>query len=406
MIARNGEVTVSPKGSYSFPYGAAAMTRRLAEISHTKDPESERSALAATMKEEFEQAYQHLDLPQSLQNQAKRYGLKLYLSGGGFRGWGYLLMREHKNSPYPVPIINGFQVSKREFENIVNVQEVAATQDVFRVSKRRAEQVPAVAFLVETLVEALPMIEEIRFCQGGVREGYLYGMLDAQTKAMDPLVAATAKYANPSSAEIAELLNRALPGENSLGRFLPSTFRAPLIRALADMMFVHSSLSKESRSLAALYTPITGGLASAHGVSHVDRTLLALMLCRRWDGDLAPPHDQQHSRLQHLLTAQEVFWSHYLGSVAELIGHVYPAGQVVQPRVQFDAAWAEGLGKKGLEQGVTLMIHVRQHDAMTAPDVLREAIKKVEGLGKKKNRIGGRDGFGVPIEVSVERDLP
>jgi retrograde regulation protein 2 len=174
------------------------------------------------------------------------------------------------------------------------------------------------------------------------------------------------------------------------------------------MMFVHSSLPKESASLAALYTPITGQLASAHGISHADRALLALMLCYRWGSDLAPPHDLLQSRLRAIVTPQEVWWCHYIGTIAKLIGDVYPAGVIPnkQQRLQFEATWAEGLGKKGLAQGVVLMIHAKHQEPMTASDVLRDAIVKIESVGKKKNRIGGRDGFGVPVDVHVERDLP
>jgi retrograde regulation protein 2 len=405
MISENGNVQTSPKGSFSFPYGAAAMSRQLADLSTSDIPESARDELAATMKQNFRQAYAELELPPSLRAKAKSGSLSLYLSGGGFRGWGYLLLSQHKISPYPIPLINGFQVTKQDFQNIADIQTVAAEQEIFRISKRRAAQVPAVAFLVDVLVDALPMIKDIRFCQGGVREGFLFDSLDTETKAMDPLPAASSRYSGPSSADIAELLMTALPGENDLGRFLPDSFTSPVIRALADMMYVHSSLPKESTSLAALYAPITGQLASAHGISHTNRAILSLVLCQRWDSDLAPPHDLLKARLRQVLTPQEAFWCNYLGSVAKIVGDVYPAGRISQPRLKFEAHWSSGLGKKGLHHGVVLTIHAKEGDSMTTPDVLRNAIEKIESVGKKKNRIGGRSGFGVPIEVSINRDL-
>lgn len=407
MIAKDGDVQTSPKGSASFPYGAAALTRQLADIANSKNSDQARVDLAFSMKQSFRQAYADLAMPASLQAKAKSGGMTLYLSGGGFRGWGYLLMSQHKIHPYPVPIINGFQVRSREFQNTESIQAVAIEQEVFRVSKRRASQVPAVAFLVNVLIDALPMIDEIRFCQGGVREGFLYDSLDRKTKAMDPLPAASATFASPSSPEIAELLFSALPGENDLGRMVPASFTRPFIRALADMLFAHSSLSKESTSLSALYAPITGLLASAHGVSHTDRALLSLALCERWDGGLPPPHDDVQSRLRAIVTPQEVFWCNYIGSVAKFVGDVYPAGRITTPRLRFQAAWATGLGKRGLDQGVSLVISMRENDPLTAPDVLRLAVEKIEAVGKRKNRIGGKDhGFGVPVDVSLERTLP
>ena len=55
MIAKDGNVEISPRGSVSFPYGAAAMTRRLAEVdAHAK------AQLAEEMKANFIQAYHQL----------------------------------------------------------------------------------------------------------------------------------------------------------------------------------------------------------------------------------------------------------------------------------------------------------------------------------------------------------
>src|SRR2546423_1528574 len=171
MISEAGKVETSPKGSFSLPYGAAAMTRKLAEVE--QQDQAAKIKLEDEMKANFRQAYKDLEIPQSLLTKADRNGgFTLYLSGGGFRGWGYLLMSQHKVSPYPIPIINGFQVNKSDFQNIAQIETVAAEQEIFRVSKRRATQVPAVAFLVNVLVDALPDIREIRFCQGGVREGF------------------------------------------------------------------------------------------------------------------------------------------------------------------------------------------------------------------------------------------
>lgn len=265
------------------------MSRQLAEIDAQAHSGKAQAELKRQMKQQFQQAYDELELPESLQHQAEHGGLTLYLSGGGFRGWGYLLMSQHKVSPYPIPIINGFHVQKREFQQTAEISTVAAEESIFRISKRRAAQVPAVAFLVNVLIEALPMIQHVRFCQGGVREGFLFDTLDPATKALDPLQAATAQYGTASASHIASLLISGLPGENDLGRYVPPTFTPAFVRSVADMMYLHCPVPKESRSLAALQAPLTGVLASAHGISHADRALLALVLARRWNVDLAPP---------------------------------------------------------------------------------------------------------------------
>jgi retrograde regulation protein 2 len=128
------------------------------------------------------------------------------------------------------------------------------------------------------------------------------------------------------------------------------------------------------------------------------------MLCQRWDGELPPPHNLLQDRLRALLTRQEVFWCAYLGKVANLVGHVYPAGKIGDvERIQLKAKWAKGLGKKGLEQGVVLLVGVKVDDPMTATEVLKPFVESIEAVAKKKQRIGGRDGWYVTIEVEVER---
>ena len=411
MIAKDGHVDISPKGSFSFPYGAAALTREFEALEFAEKPAAKgsdpRAELVEKMKQQFRQAYDDLELPDSLRHKAHHGGLTLYLSGGGFRGWGYLLMSQHKVSPYPIPIINGFHVAKREFQQTAEISALAAEESVFRISKRRAAQVPAVAFLVNVLVDALPMIQHVRFCQGGVREGFLFDTLAAPIKALDPLPAATSQFGTPSAADLAELLWSGLPGENHFNRSLPATFTPGLVRAVADMMYMHLPLPKESRSLAALHAPLTGVLASAHGVSHADRALLALALCRRWNADLPPPYSALQTRLCATLSHQEAFWANYLGSLAGLVGSVYPAGHIPNGRVRlkFAAHWADGLGKKGLHQGVTVDMKMRKEDPMTTPMAINPAVDELEKLGKKKNRVGGEHGFGVPIEVSIDRAL-
>ncbi|KIW10871.1 hypothetical protein PV08_10170 [Exophiala spinifera] len=446
MLSRNGTVETSPRGSISFPYGAAALTRLLSELSQPQQSSSGSASplslsfnslnlfkfksnsspsasplepplptsienLEQTMISQFRQAYADLygDMPEALRYKAKHGGLTLYLSGGGFRGWGYLLMSQHKVNPYPIPIINGFSAAKREFQQTREISAVAAEESAFRISRRRAAQVPAVAFLVNVLVEAVPVITNVRFCQGGVREGFLFDTLSREVRAQDPLVAATQQFAGTSADEIGETLFSAIPGENNLNREVPGTIGGrTLARAVAGLMFLGTVIgNKESRSVGALCLPITGVLAGAHGVSHSQRALLALVLCARWGGDLPPPYDDLERRLQGLLTKQEIWWATYLGRVAGLVGAVYPAGRIgSKRRLKLKAYWSEGLGKNGLAQGVVLEVKCTNDDVFTDPDVLRPLIDEVEKLGKKKNKAGGpHGGFGVPIDIRIERVL-
>lgn len=148
------------KTPVSMPYGAAALTNRLAH--------EDQKALQQELIAAFKKAYDTIALPDDLK---KRSGQHLWACGGGFRGMGYFLIGKHPVQPYPIPLINGFTVDAKTFTQAVSRQGLALTQyemaqDMFRISKRRASQVPAIALVIEALTTAVPNISQIHFSQG------------------------------------------------------------------------------------------------------------------------------------------------------------------------------------------------------------------------------------------------
>ena len=421
MIAKDGIVETSPKGSVSFPYGAVALMNRLVEA-RKKGTKAEQE-LKEEMKANFQSAYKSLEVPETLQQAAhSRGGFDLYLCGGGFRGWGYLLMSQSKIHPYPIPIINGFRANPMDFHDtdaVLNTSS-AAESKIFRVSKRRASQVPAVAFLVTVLAEALPSIHNIQFCQGGVREGFLYDSLEKEIRGQDPLVVATASYAPPSARAIYDLLISVLPNSSSplLSRQTPPSFTHNFLLALTNIIFAHSCVPRESRPAAALYCTTTGILASANNLSHLDRALLALILSERWTGDLAPTEQAFQERLRQLVSMQEAWWCRYTGRVAALIGDIYPAGVVSEThwRVRFQAGWQQAQKKKqGTIDIIALRLIVNHAMARAVNrDSLEDAIERIEKIGKKKNWIKAKEriesrhtsgDYGVGVEVEIRGEV-
>lgn len=418
MIVRDGDVTTSHKGSISFPYGAAALTRRLQEA-RREGPRGEEE-LVKEMKENFKNAYHSLEVPESLEQAAQSQGgFDLYLSGGGFRGWGYLLMSRSRLDPYPVPIINGFEAVPSGFQDTTTILRTAAESEenkIFRVSKRRASQVPAVALLVNVLTESLPAIRSVRFCQGGVREGFLFDKLGAEVRRQDPLIVATMPYATTSADAIYDHLRSSLPETPSPihSRRVPQTFSPSLLRAVSNLLFVHTCVPRETRPAAGLYSTTTGILASANSITHKDRAVIALILSERWPGDLAPAEASLQHRLRQFVSPAEAWWSQYLGRVASLIGDVYPAGRVPsKPRVHFGTAWQQVFKKK---QGTTdvlclkLTFHQDSTQAVTK-EALLDTVSQIEKGGKLKNWIKAEDrirgeerragDYGVSIEVEL-----
>jgi len=413
LIAEHGNVRTSPKGAVSLPYGAAALTLRLAEAERAGGDATDR--LRAEMKAQLQQAYTDLALPPELTDHATGHdGLSLYLSGGGFRGWGYLLMAQHRVQPYPIPIINGFHAPRTSFQDTLQTQTLASsTAPIFRVSTRRASQVPAVAFLISVLSDALPPIKEALFSQGGVREGLLYTFLPPAVRAAHPLVTATAPYASPNASPAATfalrvLLAAAIPDVNipAPHTAIRTVAHPPFLQALANSLHLHAPLPSESRAASALRATTTGVLTAAHGLSHTDRALLALALCERWggEGQIAPTDEDFLARTRALVGDELSWWTKYVGAVAGLVGEVYPGGlvRVGEERMEVEGRWKAGVkGKSVDEVGIEVVVRVREGEEGSAEG----GVRALEKVGKRKNWVGGKERYGFRVGVVVRRDL-
>ncbi|KAH7216866.1 Ppx/GppA phosphatase family-domain-containing protein [Fusarium redolens] len=419
IISQGGNVRISDKGSISFPYGAAALTKTLEDLKRGKskhEAEKAREKLRQEMTKNFEDAYKSLRIPESLVEEAKTNGgFPLYLSGGGFRGWGYLLlyMSQTGEKPHPISIINGYTVGKERFENTKAMEEVARNaHSVFRVSDRRRKQVPAVAFLINALSNAIPHgIRLAHFCQGGVREGLLFRELEPSIRAQDPLEVTTQRFAPESVEALYNLLMFSFPKPSQGGtRRFPESISKHVIRGFANIMYVHTIMDKELASTAAMYSTSTGLLAFTRGVSHEDRARLALMLESRYMGELPPRESKFKEALQSIITPEEVWWAAYLGRVGYLLGRLYPSGKVDEskPRIVLSSEWAWDLGHKKKGEGVQLTISIQKmkHDPAKLKKALRDHVNIVEKIGKKKNWIGGPDGWGMKVKLKiVEEDI-
>ncbi|KAL5334232.1 major facilitator superfamily domain-containing protein [Aspergillus crustosus] len=403
-IAKDGDVETCPKGSFSFPYGAAALLGRL-EAARKAGGKAEEE-LKEEMRTAFRKAYRELEIPESLIEESKKDGrFDLYLCGGGFRGWGYVLMKQAEISPYPIPIINGFRASREEFHDTAAVLKEVSSEKIFGVSERRASQIPAVATLINVLMDALPAITHIQFCQGGVREGFLFDKIPHEVRAQDPLFAATMQYAPRSADEIRGLLLSALPEQASpidLSHTPPS-ISPHFIAALANMLYAHSRVPRESRTAAALHSTTTGLLASTNSVSHTERVLIALILAERWAGDLAPTEEAYQENLRRCVSPQEAWWCQYLGRVAALIGEVYPAGCVPEEhwRIRLSTEWDHVVKKKERRDLLRLKVQWNRESAATSgvtEQWLRDRVEKIEKAGKKKRWIRA---YGVRLDVVV-----
>ncbi|KAF1840265.1 Rft-1-domain-containing protein [Cucurbitaria berberidis CBS 394.84] len=396
ITTENGEVNMSEKGSASLPFGAAALTQRL-EAAGSVGSKSYR-ALEKDVVADLKAAVKDIQIPSHLLERSKSpEGLQLYLSGGGFRGWGFVLMSEHSIRPYPIPIINGFWSTTDMFHDTQAVQAAVQKEDtpeIFRVSARRASQVPAVAFLVTCLSQALPSIMGVHFCQGGVREGIHFAEMDPSVRKESPLVVATRPYAPTSTQELVGTLLEASQAPPIGGQGAP--FSSTLITAFVQGMFAHMAHVKDLRGGAALRSTTTGIFSAAHGLSHQQRALLAIFLCERYGGygSISPTEQDFYRRILQLVPEGVEWWCMYLGRVAAVLASVYPAGAVREERVKVKVQW--GITKKDNKKLHIDFAFSKQPDELD--EGLNAALRKVEKAGKKKNWI---DGSGYKILLTV-----
>ncbi|KAL8667510.1 MAG: hypothetical protein Q9202_000726 [Teloschistes flavicans] len=399
MNSENAEVKTSPKGSVSFPYGAAALMRRLGEVGIQSH-----DSLREEMSANFERALQDLDIPDSLIKAADAEGgWTLYLSGGGFRGWGYILMSLHSTSPYPIPIINGFRVPKSSF--LPNLDQSSDPEATFRISSRRASQVPAITFLIKALTQSIPSISHIHFAQGGIREGLLFFSLPATIRSQHPLVTATQPSAPPSTPALLRILGSSVPPQRHSPSDPPPALISPeMLTSVVHLLYSHASLPKDIRAAAALRSSTTGLLANAHGLSHVDRCLLALVLCERWGGDVSPTDELYLAKLQELAGPQAAWWAKYFGGIAAGIGDVFPAGIIREGdegSVWIKIDWTDAGEEKGgsvpaLFLEISIITEGRQ-------GMLKDWLERMKKIGKKKNWIGGKDGWGLKVTTLARK---
>ncbi|KAI4678476.1 uncharacterized protein J4E84_008731 [Alternaria hordeiaustralica] len=392
--SQRGQIDTCEKGSASLPYGAAALAKRLEEAG-SPDSDAFRTFESQVIAD-LKAAVQYIEVPQQLLDRSQSpEGLSLYLSGGGFRGWGFVLMSEHAIQPYPIPIINGFRTTKDAFHDTQAVQAAVQredTPDIFRVSARRASQVPAVAFLVNCLSKALPSIKDVYFCQGGVREGMYFSEMWLTPS---PLFETTMRYAKPSSGEFMAILQEVSTPPPTAPR--QELFNYEMQRAFGRAMFAHMGQVKDLQAGAALRSTTTGLFSSAHGLTHEDRAILAIFLCERYGGygSISPTEQDFYRRMLQLVPEDLRWWCMLLGRVAAVLASVYPAGLIREKRVKITSQWTTT--KKENEKLCIDFKFTKEPDELD--EGLHAALKKVEKAGKKKNWIGGH-GYKVLLTIN------
>lgn len=327
------EIAAAQAGQ-SLPFGAA----RLIKILENEDAEvqtAEKSKLHLGMQEAFQKLRGTFpSLAQSSSASTKqRDGINVYLCGGGFRGYGSMLMHNDPVRPYPVSSIGTYAVTGRFFAQTKEMFKVNETYkgNIFGMSKRRRAQFPAIVTVVEALIQAVPQISSVTFCTGGNREGALMMKLPRQVREGNPLnligVSLPTNFqTSPDSQEslqaVVTTLKAALPATTPL-----NIFTLGLEFLFARQIWTGAGQDGDANASTCLHDLVTRDL-SCPGLTHLARAVLGLTLCARWGSSLGPLDQQLHSSLRKLLDSADesaYFWAEYIGAVAAVIATVVPA---------------------------------------------------------------------------------
>ncbi|KAL3962150.1 hypothetical protein ACCO45_003673 [Purpureocillium lilacinum] len=146
----------------SLPYGAAKLTRVLEE-----QPPEIHQAEIGTLEEGIDRIYANLcsrfpalQAIKSTHDRGEGATVDVYMCGGGFRGYGSMLMHNDSISPYPISSINSYSVPGRVFRQTSEMRRLNREYDgkIFGMSKRRRRQFPAIATVIEAFIAAVPNI--------------------------------------------------------------------------------------------------------------------------------------------------------------------------------------------------------------------------------------------------------
>ncbi|CCD23664.1 uncharacterized protein NDAI_0B06330 [Naumovozyma dairenensis CBS 421] len=337
---KGGEIAHSAT-PVALPYGAWTLTKRL-KLENIND-------LFLEIKNAYTNAIQKIGVPdQMFEDAEKKGGFYLIVRGGGFRGLGHLILSQ--TIEYPIQtIINGFSSPNEEFTSmsdflflkgkvpprsaltIDNNSSSNSSSTIFKVSERRAKQLPAVGLFLSAAFDSLPHVKSIYFSEGGVREGTIYSILPREIRGQDPLIIATRPYAPLLAEKYLQLLRTALPDSQ-----IPKIISERIAPALCNLAFVHASYPKELQPTAALHIATRGIIAGCHGLSHLVRALVGIALCNRWGGNI-PYQEEKYVRALEDLVLREgnkieaqriIWWTKYIGTIMYVICGVHPGGNI------------------------------------------------------------------------------
>ncbi|MEM9330207.1 MAG: Ppx/GppA phosphatase family protein [Pseudomonadota bacterium] len=205
-----------------------------------------------------------------------------YAVGGTWRSLARLYMLE---TGHPIEVVHGFSVPSKAFVPFCRKVASNAIQDfehIDDISKNRRPLLPYGAVVMAEVLEHLGATE-VAMSAVGLREGYLYSLLDEETREQDALLEATAELSilrarSPAHGrELAEWTDRAF---QTVGITETENQRRWRIAAcnLADIAWRSASDFRAEQTLGIINN------AGFNSISHQGRAFLYLVTLHRYQG--------------------------------------------------------------------------------------------------------------------------
>ncbi|TFA98455.1 Retrograde regulation protein 2 [Trichoderma ghanense] len=352
----------------SLPYGAAKLMRVLQE-----NPEHVQAAETAKLRDGLRDLFARLcarfpaleairaanergkEEEQQHQQQQEKLLADVYMCGGGFRGYGSMLMHDDPITPYPISSSNTYAVRGSRFKETGRMLQLNASYEgkIFGLSKRRRQQFPAIVAVVDAFVQAVPYLGWVTFCGGSNRQGALMMKLPREIRESNPLdVLANVKDDAESQVFQAILSKLADSLPPDLDPAVPTIFTTGSGTLFVREIWRRSGHDADANSSFALHDAVSRD-TDCPGLTHLVRALLGLGVAARWGGALGPLDAQLHRGLQGILDDRATgaaFWAQYLGAVAGVLAAVFPvfprlASEVVGA-ISFESRIEQREGKK------------------------------------------------------------
>ncbi len=219
----------------------------------------------------------------------------LHAVGGAWRNLALLQMRI---SGYPLEIVHQYEIGRRDAldaARFISQQSRGSLDRIPGISKRRLEDMPHAAAVLEGLIEHLD-IKTVCISAFGVREGLLWQAMSTETQRQDPLIAgcATLGGRGPVAEELGAALQTWLGGAlDRLDPVFPGRDKA-LIAAACRLAELGAQLHPDHRADLVFDQVLRAPIA---GMDHAERAFLACAIFARHTASAATPRPEVISRL-------------------------------------------------------------------------------------------------------------